>query len=54
MLTCKSQIRTSPPKHPEVSISLEVGWNAMHQGVRGCPVKMCVHLPDLMSVTRTV
>lgn len=53
-LTLRSHILTSPPRQPEARISLEDGWKAIHQGVRGCPVRMCVHRPLLMSVTLTV
>lgn len=52
--TCKSQIRTSPPRQPEARIWLDVGWKAMHQGVRGWPLKMLRHFPVATSDTLTV
>ena len=50
-LTCKSQTRTWPPRHPDARISLWWGWNAMHQGVRGCPDNVLMHLLVQRSVT---
>lgn len=51
---CKSQMRTSPPRHPDARISLDDWWNARHQGVRGWPLKMWVHFRVDKSVIRTV
>lgn len=38
-LTCKSQILTSPSRHPEAMRPGMVGWKVTHQGVRRCPTK---------------
>lgn len=47
-------MRTWPARQPDARISLDDGWKAMHQGVRGWPVKTCRHFPVCRSVTRTL
>lgn len=49
-LTCKSQILTSPSRHPEAMRPGMVGWKVTHQGVRRCPTKEWTHLPVFTSV----
>lgn len=50
----KFQTLTSPPRQPEANSSLDDGWNAMHQGVRGWPLRVFMHLNVLQSTIRTV
>jgi len=53
-VTSKFQTLTCPPRQPDASSWSEDGWNVMHHGVRGWPLRVFTHLQVLQSTTRTV
>lgn len=51
LLTSRSQTLTSPDRQPDAKISLDVGWNAIHQGVLRWPSNFFTCFPVFTSDT---